>query len=466
VRQVKYYLLLILVASSGCRHYAAADDRNTTYIYPPWKHTWGVVRATPFKLRLFVGGKTKFNDPQGIAVARLNAWEDTTRVGDDDEITAYGVNSGGNCIIYNRSMFSLGIYGLDPDHVKFNRPWGIAADSKGRVYVVDRGNSRVVRLYNPGKGLHFVAFLGGPGDEPGRFIDPRGVAIDSRGVIYVTDAALGRVTLFNDSGEVIDIWSGFDGPDGIAVVGPGERWSYRPGQTFAVVIDSLHQRVRKLSLDGEPLAETTADDWGGNEAFLAYVTLDYHNQLIITDKRNGCLHKLDADLNYLTRFGRPGNGDYEFDEPRGVSIYRRFGQLIVAERSGAQYLWVAVDVPRFEARVVTDSIWRDLNIDFELTEPAFCEMDVLDGLGRLTARLTTKRRFPTGRGHLAWNLRVPKGSPFSRANPSLPLDYKPGEPLPDGEYVIRGRFRATYSSREYFSRDVSTRFKLESKQSR
>ena len=358
-------------------------------------------------------------------------------------------------------MYSLGIYGLDKDHIKFSRPWGIAADAEGRVYVADRGNSRVVRLFNQGKNLEYVGSLGGPGEAPGRFFEPMGVALDHQGVVYVTDGGLGRVTLFDDNGEVIQIWKGFDGPDGIAVVGKGEKWNYRSSQTFAVVIDSLHQRVRKLSLEGELLVETDVSKWGLDEAYLAYVTLDYYNQLIISDKHNNCLHKLDSDLNYLTRFGEFGKGDYQYDQPRGIAIYRRFGQLIVTERLGAQYMWVAVEVPRFEASVVTDSIWRDLRVDFDLTEPALCEMDILDIYGRFVARLSTCRRFLPGAGHLSWNLRVPKRWRQTIPLPILPKEYKAGEILPPGEYTVRARFSATYSSRKHFSKEVETKFILE-----
>ncbi|MDP8240648.1 MAG: NHL repeat-containing protein [Candidatus Hatepunaea meridiana] len=459
--KLKNYLTPIILLLISCNLMVSADGNNSAYIYPPWKHTWGVVRATPFKLRLFAGDKTHFDDPQGIAAVRLESWEDTTKTGDDDEITVYGVNSGDNCIIYNRSMFSLDIYGLDPNHVKFNKPWGIAADAKGRVYIADRGNSRIVRLRNTGKKLEYVGVLGELGDAPGMFVEPRGVALDPQGTVYVTDVALNRVTLFNDSSEIIDVWEGFTEPDGIAVVGPGEKWNYKPKQTFVIVIDSLHQRVRKLSLEGDLLNQTSAMDWGVKDAYLNYVVLDYHNQLIISDKNNGCLHKLDADLNYITSFGEAGKGKYQFDEPRGIAIYRRFGQLIISERTGAQYLWVAVDVSRFEAKVIIDSVWRDLSIDFEISEPAYCEIDVLDSYGRFVTRLSIRRRFPVGVGNLKWDLRVPRKIAGISTKSELPPQYKPGQRLPDGRYTLRGRFRATYSSREFFSKEVTTEFVIE-----
>ncbi len=98
------YVIALIILSLSCVKFIYAE-KNTSYIYPPWRHTWGVVRATPFKLRLFLGNKTKFNDPQGLACVRLLSWEDTPPTADDAEITVYGVHSGHNCIVYHRSMY-------------------------------------------------------------------------------------------------------------------------------------------------------------------------------------------------------------------------------------------------------------------------------------------------------------------------------------------------------------------------
>jgi len=460
----------------------AVSEKNTAFIYPPWKHTWGVVKATPFKLRMFVGNKTRFNDPQGIAVARMDSWDDPERTGDDDEITAYGVNSGDNCIIYNRSMYALGVYGLDRKHTKFKHPWGIAADSKGNVYVADRGNARVVRLFNPKEDLKYKGEIGGPGTEPGQFVDPRGVALDGDGNLYVTDVGLGRVSVFDDDGQLKDVWEGFDAPDGIAAVGRSERWNYyrwtKEGVAvtdsaklelpFVVVIDSANQRIRKLSHDGVLLAETHASDWSVNKADLSFVTLDYHNQLLVTDRNNGCIHKLDRKLNYLTRFGRSGKkGDYRFDQPRGIAVYRRFGQIIVSERKGAQYLWVAVDVPKFETTVhidtatVIDSVLYHLDLNFYLTEPAYCTFDVVDDVGRFVTRLTrSRRRFHAGEQQYTWwGVKLPKSLPDN--SPQPPSGYELGNPLPLGEYRVRAQFRATYSSRDFFNTEREAVFRIE-----
>jgi hypothetical protein len=99
---------------------------------------------------------------------------------------------------------------------------------------------------------------------------------------------------------------------------------------------------------------------------------------------------------------------------------------------GAQYLWVAVDVRDFKAGVVEDSLWRDLHIDFRLTEPAFCEMEVLDSFGRTVTNISTRRRFPVGDGHMSWSMLIPQ-SPTAKIQPTkLPQDYSPGKLLPQG----------------------------------
>jgi len=439
-------------------------EKNTSYIYPPWKHTLGITRATPFKLRLFLGNKTKFDDPQGIACVRLLAWEDSTTKSDDDEVTVYGVNSGDNCIVYNKSMLGLKVYGLDDEHIRFNKPWGIAADEHGNVYVADRGNSRVIHLINTGKNLEYSATIGSYGEEEGMFIDPRGVALDSDGKVYVSDAATGIISVFNNEGEMLQNWHGFIEPDGIAVIGPNEKWSYRRKNAFIIVIDSLHQRINKVNFDGEILVSTSAAeiyaDINIDNPYFGFATIDYHSQILISDRNNSCIHKFNADLNFITSFGEAGKKDYQFDQPRGIANYRKFGQTFVLERKGAQYYWVGVDVNYLKSKVRTETNWSDLEIDFELTEPALCQLDILDSYGRLIAKVLNNRRYPVGKTHLSWALRIPIGSSVNNSNEQLPSQYMKGSPFPPGDYILQGRFKAIYSSREFFEREIKSNFTI------
>ncbi|HEX9972322.1 MAG TPA: hypothetical protein VGD14_09650, partial [bacterium] len=61
-----------------------AEDKSnpTTLVFPTFLHTYGIRKATRFHLLLFSQNKTKFDDPQGLAVTRLLSWEDPTTTND------------------------------------------------------------------------------------------------------------------------------------------------------------------------------------------------------------------------------------------------------------------------------------------------------------------------------------------------------------------------------------------------
>ncbi|MBD3166265.1 hypothetical protein GF324_06685, partial [bacterium] len=42
------------------------EDDHTTFIYPPYEHSWGYVRAEQKHLTLFTFGKAEFINPQGL----------------------------------------------------------------------------------------------------------------------------------------------------------------------------------------------------------------------------------------------------------------------------------------------------------------------------------------------------------------------------------------------------------------
>jgi len=444
---------------SGCD---ASEPSKTSFTYPPFQHTWGVVRARPFHLRLFLGNQVHFDDPQGLACVRLDSWEAGSKTADDDdEVTVYGVNSGENCIVYNRSMYALGVFGLEIGQPRLDRPWGITADRTGKVYVADRGTSRVLRLQNDGQSLRYLGSIGAPGDSLGEFLDPRGVALIADGRVFVTDAALDRVTVLDEAGKALTMWEGLNGPDGIAATGPGEVDSYYPQDAFVVVIDSANRRVSKFSLDGVLLARTTTASWGARlTANLSYCVLDYYNQVLLTDRSNGCIHKLDRNLNYLCAFGETGKDDYQFDEPRGIALYRKFGQVFIAEREGAQYLWVGVDVVDFRARVSSDSGSHEVKFEFRTTEPAFVDLDLYDRFDRFILRIASKRRCQAGVNSISWQSRIPETLPDGAPLVNLPKPVVVGEWLPGGEYRVKGSFSATYSSREHFRVEREAEFKV------
>lgn len=79
-------------------------------------------------------------------------------------------------------------------------PRGVAADAKGRVWVADTGNHRVV-LYDGN--LAQLKTVGKRGAAPGEFSSPTGIAVGPSGAIYVADTGNRRVQVFDSEGAFL-----------------------------------------------------------------------------------------------------------------------------------------------------------------------------------------------------------------------------------------------------------------------
>jgi hypothetical protein len=436
------------------------ESDPTTFVFPTYKHSYGIRKAGSTELFLFMGFRVKFKSPQGLACVRLEAWEDPDDPHDNDEVTVYGVNSGQNNIIYNSSMWGLDVYGLDEeDNQRLSEPHGICANSQGDVYVADSGNHRIVRLYNPGDKLGFVSELGKEGSRPGNFRYPKQVTMDPEGNIYVSDTGNHRIQIFNNQDSLIRI-IGDDGlmmaPNGIAVAHASERHRYRP-DNFIILIDSLDQRISKYDLRGNLMLRKNIKSTGYPQGRLEYVCLDYYNQLLVTDSYNNCLHKFDKNLAYITSFGRRGEDDHQFIEPTGIAIYRRFGQLFIAEANGAQYYWVGTDLKNFDIEDKKTSIL----FRFSLTEPSFVYLDIFDNKNKFVKRVADKQFLHPLKLHtLFWNLRMARNLPHRLFEEEITLSElaDANQKLPPGEYTAKITIEATYSSRTYFEKSVEKKF--------
>jgi len=459
---VKRGLVAWLLLSFALTHANEKPKQDpSTLVFPTFLHTYGIRKATRFHLFLFTNNRVKFENPQGLAVVRLSAWEDTSTTHDDDEVTVYGVNAGQNNIIYNKSMKSIGVYGLDEqgDH-RLNAPHGIAANELGDVYICDSGNHRVVKLRNTDNELIFQKVVGAPGQAAGMFRTPRGVALDSENNVYVTDRDNHRVQVFSPELDYLYEWGELSSPDAIAVIDRGERWSYFK-EDFVVVIDSASQRLNKFDLHGNVLGRISAEQMGVNQPYFAFLALDYYNNIYITDTQNHCIHKLNHRLLYLTRYGQRGDGDREFIEPRGITIYRRFGQIFVAEKYGAQYYWVGADCYRFETTPMPDA--RAVKFRYFLTEHAFVTTDILDEDNNLITRVWTKRMKATGMQQDVWDGRIiaAPDSVYANEKYNPAPGYSDLKNIPNGRYKVRYKIEPTYSSYHYFEKITSDEFLIE-----
>ena len=121
-----------------------------------------------------------------------------------------------------RIVMSLGeaaVSGCDENH--FNGPSDVLVAPNGEIWVADGhrgGNNRIVKFSPDGR---FLLARGGcvgeESKEAGRFDDPHGLAMDSQGRLFVADRGNSRIQIFDREGDLLAIWTQFGKPSGLFI---------------------------------------------------------------------------------------------------------------------------------------------------------------------------------------------------------------------------------------------------------
>jgi sugar lactone lactonase YvrE len=128
----------------------------------------------------------------------------------------------------------------------FNLPADIAWSESGDYFIADGyGNARVHK-FDP-EGNHLFSW-GEPGTAPVQFNLPHGIWVDPRGRVLVADRENDRVQIFDQQGNLLEIWP-------TELIGPA--FFYVDADDIVYVPEHNAGMVSVLTLDGERLAR-----WG------------------------------------------------------------------------------------------------------------------------------------------------------------------------------------------------------------
>jgi sugar lactone lactonase YvrE len=114
------------------------------------------------------------------------------------------------------SLGKAGVAGDGPD--TFNKPSDVLIAPNGDIFVADGhgpgSNARIVKFSPDGK---FIKTWGKEGTGPGEFNNPHSLAMDSKGRLFVADRGNNRVQIFDQDGKFLEEWRQFGRPSGVYI---------------------------------------------------------------------------------------------------------------------------------------------------------------------------------------------------------------------------------------------------------
>ena len=195
------------------------------------------------------------------------------------------------------------------------QPYGVAVDSKGRIYIGD-GKVRAIFIYNPEtKAVELIK-----NGVQARLHLLTGLAIDDADTLFVADSDLRHVLVFDKEHKVVAaISQGLLMPGGLAIDNEN-RFLYVADtgldQVLVFDADPPYKLIRALGTKSGKHDLTTPGDFSQP----TNVAVDSEGNLYVSDTWNDRIQEFDADGKFIRTFGKAGDGPGYFARPKGIAV--------------------------------------------------------------------------------------------------------------------------------------------------
>ena len=159
-------------------------------------------------------GVGMFVFPHGFSLDKEgNVWAADAEGKDGKGQQVFKFSPGGKVLL---TLGTAGVAGEGEN--TFNRPSAVVVAPNGNIFVADGhggdSNARIVKFSKDGR---FLKAWGRKGSGPGEFAELHAIAIDSKGRIFVGDRGNSRIQIFDQEGKFLEQWKQFGRPSGIFI---------------------------------------------------------------------------------------------------------------------------------------------------------------------------------------------------------------------------------------------------------
>lgn len=167
-----------------------------------------------------------------------------------------------------------------------------------------------ITALNAQTSFQYLASLGGPGDEPGKFRNPQGLDVGPAGFLYIADTGNQRIQKIDPSGEFVTEIGGY-GWNGGQFDAPVAIWAANGLDVF--VADFQNHRIQRFDKDLHYINTfTVSDDWPD------YLTFQYPLDLALSPQGElFCLDGGNKRVLKLDIVGKPQLSFGDFDAGEG-----------------------------------------------------------------------------------------------------------------------------------------------------